>query len=42
MFIKDAKYFYVKRSGKPVDETKLTTDLRAKISAYVPPSVSWG
>jgi len=42
MFIKDAKYFYVKRSGKPVDETKLNKDLRAKISAYVPPSVSWG
>lgn len=42
MFIKDAKYFYVKRAGKPVDETKLTADLRAKISSYVPPSVSWG
>jgi hypothetical protein len=42
MYIKDAKYFYVKRAGKPVDETKLTADLRAKISSYVPPSVSWG
>ena len=42
MYIKDAKYFYVKRSGKPVDETKLTADLRAKIASYVPPSVSWG
>jgi predicted kinase len=42
MYIKDAKYFYVKRSGKPVDQEKLTTDLRAKISSYVPPSVSWG
>lgn len=42
MYIKDAKYFYVKRSGKPVDQEKLTKDLRAKISEYVPPSVSWG
>lgn len=42
MFIKDAKYFYVKRAGKPVDETKLNADIRAKISSYVPPSVSWG
>lgn len=42
MYIKDAKYFYVKRAGKAVDETKLTADLRAKISSYVPPSVSWG
>jgi hypothetical protein len=25
-----------------VDQEKLTTDLRAKISSYVPPSVSWG
>lgn len=42
MYIKDANYFYVKRAGKPVDETKLTADVRAKISSYVPPSVSWG
>lgn len=42
MYIKDAKYFYVKRSGKAVDQEKLTKDLRAKISEYVPPSVSWG
>jgi len=42
MYIKDAKYFYVKRSGKQVDQEKLTADIRAKISSYVPPSVSWG
>jgi len=42
MYIKDAKYFYVKRSGKPVDQEKLTKDLRAKISSYVPPSATWG
>ena len=42
MYIKDAKYFYVKRSGKPVDQEKLTADLRAKISSYVPPSAVWG
>ena len=42
MYIKDAKYFYVKRSGKPVDQEKLTKDLRAKISSYVPPSAVWG
>ncbi len=42
MYIKDAKYFYVKKAGKPVDQEKLTADLRAKISSYVPPSVSWG
>lgn len=41
-YIKDAKYFYVKRAGKPVDQEKMTNDLRAKISSYVPPSVSWG
>ena len=41
MYIKDAKYFYVKRSGKPVDQNKLTADLRAKISEYVPPSAVW-
>lgn len=41
MYIKDAKYFYVKRAGKPVDETKLTDDIRAKIASYVPPSASW-
>lgn len=42
MYIKDAKYFYVKRSGKSVDQEKLTADLRAKISSYVPPSATWG
>ena len=42
MYIKDAKYFYVKRSGKAVDQEKLTADLRAKISSYVPPSAVWG
>lgn len=41
MYIKDAKYFYVKRSGKAVDQEKLTKDLRAKIAAYVPPSAVW-
>ncbi len=41
MYIKDAKYFYVKRAGKPVDEDKLTADIRAKIASYVPPSASW-
>lgn len=41
MYVKDAKYFYVKRAGKPVDEDKLTTDIRAKIASYVPPSASW-
>jgi len=41
MYIKDAKYFYVKRSGKLVDQEKLTADLRAKISSYVPPSAVW-
>jgi hypothetical protein len=40
-FIKTANYFYVKRSGKPVDEKSLTSDIRHKISTYVPPSVSW-
>jgi predicted kinase len=40
-YIKDANYFYVKRSGKPIDASKLTKDVRAKIASYVPPSVSW-
>lgn len=42
MYIKAANYFYVKRAGKPIDKTKLTADIRAKISSYVPPNVSWG
>lgn len=41
MYIKDAKYFYVKRSGKAVDQEKLTRDLRSKIASYVPPSAVW-
>lgn len=41
MYITDANYFYVKRRGKPVDETKLTKEVRSKISEYTPPSVSW-
>jgi len=40
-FVKTANYFYVKRAGKPVDETTITKDLRHKIASYVPPSVSW-
>lgn len=40
-FVKTANYFYVKRAGKPVDESTLTKDVRHKISTYVPPSVSW-
>lgn len=41
MYIKTAKYFYVKRAGQPPNIEKLTKDVREKIAAYVPPSVSW-
>lgn len=40
-YLKTAKYFYVKRAGKRPDLNKLTKDIRAKISEYVPPSVDW-
>lgn len=40
-WIKTANYFYVKRSGKPVDQSKLDADLRAKISSYVPHTLAW-
>lgn len=41
-YIVDANYVYVKRQGKAVDKEKLTKDLRAKLSSYVPPDVNWG
>lgn len=41
MYIKTAKYFYVKRAGKLPDLEKLNKDIRAKIASYVPPSASW-
>lgn len=41
MYIKDAKYVYIKRAGKSPDLNKLTRDVREKIASYVPPSVSW-
>jgi predicted kinase len=41
MYIKNAKYFYVKRAGQPPNVEKLARDVREKIALYVPPSVSW-
>lgn len=41
MYLKTAKYFYVKRAGKAPDLSKLTNDLRAKISQYVPKHAEW-
>lgn len=41
-YIKDANYFYVKRSGKSVISLRdISKDLRQKINSYVPPNVSW-
>lgn len=40
-YIKTAKYFYVKRAGQSPDLSKLTKDIRAKISEYVPKGVEW-
>lgn len=41
-YIKDAEYFYIKRSGKQVTSiTKINKDIRAKISKYVPKNVEW-
>lgn len=41
-YIKNAKYFYVKKAGKKPDLKQLTKDIRAKIIDYVPPGVDWG
>lgn len=40
-YIADANYVYIKRQGKSVDKKKLTNDLKAKLSSYVPPNVDW-
>lgn len=40
-YIADANYVYIKRKGKSVDKKKLTNDLKAKLSSYVPPNVDW-
>jgi hypothetical protein len=41
-FLEDAKYFYVKRQGKPPTPVdKLEKDIKAKISSYVPKAVTW-
>lgn len=41
MYIVDANYVYVKRAGKSVDKEKLSKDLKAKLSSYVPDNVDW-
>ena len=41
-FLKDAQYFYAKRSGKPpTPVAKMEKDIKAKISSYVPKHISW-
>jgi hypothetical protein len=41
-FLEDAKYFYVKRQGKPPTPVdKLNTDIKSKIASYVPKAVTW-
>jgi len=41
-YIKDSNYFYVKKSGKPVQSmANISREIRAKISTYVPKGVSW-
>lgn len=36
-----ANYVYVKRSGKGIDASKLSNDVKRKINDYVPDNVSW-
>ena len=41
-FLKDAQYFYAKRSGKPpTPVAKMEKDIKSKISSYVPKHISW-
>lgn len=41
-YVKDANYFYVKKSGKAVTAlTQLSREIRAKVSQYVPKNVEW-
>lgn len=40
-YLKSAKYFYVKKSGKAPNLKALTNNIRAKISEYVPPNITW-
>jgi hypothetical protein len=40
-YIKKANYVYVKRQGSPVDASKFTADMKAKIASYVPKNVNW-
>jgi hypothetical protein len=41
-FLKDAKYFYAKKAGKPATPVgKMQKDIVAKISRYVPKAVTW-
>ena len=41
-YIKDANYFYVKRSGQdPIPVEKLDKSIRAKIKSYVPAGIDW-
>ncbi len=41
-YVKDANYFYIKRSGKPVQSLKdVSSDVKRKIAQYVPPNAEW-
>lgn len=41
-YIKDSNYFYVKKSGKPVQSmANMSRELKAKIQSYVPKGVDW-
>lgn len=40
-YIEKANYVYVKRTGKPVDKSKISKDLQAKLKSYVPDNVDW-
>lgn len=40
-YIKDANYFYIKKSGKLLDADKLTNEIIEKIKSYVPNSEVW-
>lgn len=42
MFVVDADYFYVKKSGKkPISFEKISNEIKRKISDYVPKDASW-
>lgn len=40
-YVSGANYIHLKKSGKPVDKSKLTSEVLAKIKSYVPEESGW-